>query len=78
MSMMYTRNLVDLHLKYYTDNHDVDESVMAISMHGGYWVHGVYTGIAHRDMNSTSSYVSSHVASKYNNKNSTLITGVEF
>ena len=78
MSMMYTRNLVDLHLKYYTDNHDVDESVMAISMHGGYWVDHTFAGITHRDMGGTSSYVSSHVASKYNNKNSTLITGVEF
>ena len=76
--MMYTRNLVGLHLKYYTDLHDVDEDLKTITSQGGYWVHGVYTGIAHRDMNSTSSYVSSHVAYKYNNKNSTLITGVEF
>ena len=77
MSMMYTRNLVGLHLKYYTDNHDVDESVMTSSMHGGYWVDHTFAGITHRDMGGTSSYVSSHVAYKYN-KNSTLITGVEF
>ena len=61
----------------YTDNHDVDESVMAISMHSGYWVDHTFAGITHRDMGGTSSYVSSHVAYKYN-KNSTLITGVEF
>ena len=37
-------------IKYYTDWHDVDEDLRTILMHGGYWVHDVFTGIAHRDM----------------------------
>ena len=65
MSMMYIRNLVDLHLKYYTDNHDVDESVIATSMHGGYWVDHTFAGIVHRDMGGTSSFYSPHVAFRW-------------
>ena len=38
MSMMYIRNLVDLHLKYYTDAHDVDEDLRTISFHGGMFI----------------------------------------
>ena len=34
MSMMYIRNLVGLHLKYYTDTHDVDEGMRAMTIHG--------------------------------------------
>jgi hypothetical protein len=38
----------------YTDWHIVDEDERTISVHGGYWVHGVYTGIAHREVSVTS------------------------
>ena len=37
-----------------TNWHVVDEDERAISVHGGYWVHGVYTGIAHREVSVTS------------------------
>ena len=36
---------------YYTDGHNVDEDMMTISIHGGYWDHGIFTGIARRSMN---------------------------
>ena len=35
MSMMYIRILVDLHLKYYTDAHDVDEDTSHVNLRGG-------------------------------------------
>ena len=37
-----------------TDWHIVDEDERTISVHGGYWVHGVYTGIAYREVSVTS------------------------
>ena len=48
MSMMYTRNLVDLHLKYYTDFHDVDENDITIPIYGGYWCDKTVGGVASR------------------------------
>lgn len=77
MSMMYARNLVDLHLKYYTDDHNVDEDMTTIVHVGGKWWDGIGAGIIHRDFFHSSSISLDSVASKYN-KNSTLITGVEF
>ena len=50
MSMMYVRNLVDLHLKYYTDQHNVDEDMTTIVRQGGLWAYGDWDGIARRDM----------------------------
>ena len=48
MSMMYVRNLVDLHLKYYTDYHDVDENDITIPIYGGYWCDKTVGGVAGR------------------------------
>lgn len=76
--MMYIRNLVDLHLKYYTDLHDVDEDLKTITAHGGDRSDDIRVGAARRTMNDTPTSASVNVAYKYNNKNSTLITGVEF
>ena len=77
MSMMYIRNLVGLHLKYYTDLHDVDEDMKAITAHGGHRGDDIRVGVVRRTMNDTPTSASVDVAYKYN-KNSTLITGVEF
>ena len=77
MSMMYVRNLVDLHLKYYTDWHDVDEDVPTIVRLGGDRTRRTEVGITQRDMNDIRTNTYGAVAYKYN-KNSTLITGVEF
>lgn len=70
-----------LHLKYYTDSHDVDEDRTTSSIQGAMWSWNLSDelGMMRRDL-----YIppneSGHndVAYKYNNKNSTLITGVEF
>lgn len=78
MSMMYVRNLVDLHLKYYTDYHNVDEDRRIIPDQGGSWVHNILAGIALRDMHYDPTYSSGDVAYKYNNKNSTPVMRVEF
>ena len=51
MSMMYVRNLIDLHLKYYTDFHYVDEDMSAIPAQGGQLDFGSCVGIANRDTN---------------------------
>ena len=64
MSMMYVRNLVDLHLKYYTDYHDVDEDVRTISGCGGQWVFTIRTGVTSRYMDDSSSTISNTVASR--------------
>ena len=72
MSMMYIRILVGLHIKYYTDNHDVDEDVLSMSRSGGWQCHESFAGAAHRDMYHSPSYVSSYVA--YKDKNSTPVT----
>ena len=77
MSMMYIRNLVGLHLKYYTDHHDVDEDMRAITVQGGDRGDDIRVGVTRRTMNDAPTDVSGDVAYKYN-KNSTLITGVEF
>ena len=80
MSMMYVRNLVDLHLKYYTDQHDVDEDKVTITHQGGHWNawnESAASGVMCRDAYDTSTSSWNIVAYKYN-KNSTLITGVEF
>ena len=50
MSMMYIRILVDLHLKYYTDYHDVDEDPRTILPQGGSWWEDIGVGIAFRRM----------------------------
>ena len=78
MSMMYTRNLVGLHLKYYTDFHDVDEDNRTINGYGGHYDAKNTVGVMDRNPSSNPTEVYEFVAYKYNNKNSTLITGVEF
>ena len=35
-------------IKYYTDWHDVDEESMTISLHGGEWLAGSWTGVTYR------------------------------
>lgn len=78
MSMMYVRNLVDLHLKYYADLHDVDEDLTSISVQGDQWrTDGFSVGIARRSVNDGPSSTSGVVASKCN-KNSTPTMRVEF
>ena len=78
MSMMYIRNLVGLHLKYYTDTHDVDEGMRAMTIHGDHWEYGSMAGITMRYMGYTPTYTWDGVAYKYNNKNSTPVMRVEF
>jgi len=53
MSMMYARNLVDLHLKYYTDSHNVDEDLTTITRLGGHWNHSGPAGIALRSLDNS-------------------------
>ena len=77
MSMMYILNLVDLHLKYYTDYHDVNEDVRTITSYGGHYNAENTVGVMDRNPSSNPTEVHEFVAYKYN-KNSTLITGVEF
>ena len=42
----------------YTDQHNVDEDVKSIPLHGGHWVHENKAGITHRDMNDISDILS--------------------
>ena len=56
MSMMYIRNLVGLHLNYYTDTHDVDEDMRAMTIHGDHWEYGSMAGITMRYMGYTPTY----------------------
>ena len=77
MSMMYVRNLVDLHLKYYTDWHDVDEEFKTITDYGGYWLEQSMVGVMDRNMYDPTTTSASNVAYKYN-KNSTPVMRVEF
>ena len=57
--------LVDTLIEYYTDMHDVDENALSISRGGGWFSHGSFAGVAHRDMYHSPSYVSDYVASSY-------------
>lgn len=77
MSMMYVRNLVDLHLKYYTDNHDVDEDARTINGYGGHYDAKNTVGVMDRNPSSNPTEVYEFVAYKYN-KNSTPVMRVEF
>jgi hypothetical protein len=77
MSMMYIRILVGLHLKYYTDGHDVDEDLRTIVSQSGRWENGTSAGVTCRSINAIPSYISNVVAYKYN-KNSTPVMRVEF
>ena len=54
MSMMYIRILVGLHLKYYTDRHDVDEDMRTIMYQGGRWLNNTSAGITYQDTDHTS------------------------
>ena len=65
MSMMYARNLVDLHLKYYTDLHDVDEDMRAITVQGGDRGDDIRVGVVRRTMNDAPTDVSGDVAYKW-------------
>lgn len=77
MSMMYARNLVDLHLKYYADYHNVDEDIRSITSQGDEFAHRSDPGITARHVNNTPSDIFATVAYKYN-KNSTPAMRVEF
>ena len=70
---------VDIFLKkYYTDDHNVDEDLMAIASCGGNWNYRTGTGVMNCDLsNSPNELNHTDVAYKYN-KNSTLSKGVEF
>ena len=63
MSMMYIRILVDLHIKYYTDWHDVDEDSKTIVNHGGGWTNEAQVGIMLRYLWGDKGYVAGDVAS---------------
>ena len=63
MSMMYIRILVGLHIKYYTDSHNVDEDPMTISAYGGDYLSAVFAGIAERDTTNTPTDYNYFVAS---------------
>ena len=63
MSMMYVRNLVDLHLKYYSDHHDVDEEFKTITDYGGYWLEQSMVGVTDRNMYDPTTTSASNVAS---------------
>ena len=77
MSMMYILILVDLHLKYYTDQHDVDDDNRAIPSYGERWCGIIYAGMYVRHVNTNPINASEFVAYKYN-KNSTPVLRVEF
>ena len=77
MSMMYVRNLVDLHLKYYADNHEVDEDTAVIADYGGQWMNVTGAGIFNRGLDDNPSAMWGDVAYKFN-KNSTPVMRVEF
>ena len=49
--------------KYYTDFHNVDEDVNAISVYGGYWIEGELVGVTDRNMCDSSTTSVPHVAS---------------
>ena len=49
---------------YYTDMHDVDESIATISAQGGYWNFGDSVGVAQRHMFDYSSNMRDIVASR--------------
>lgn len=57
----------------YTDQHDVDENMTAVTSWGGMWSLGVHTGVMYRNVSASLNSVYPHVASKYN-KNSTPVT----
>ena len=49
---------------YYTDEHVVDEDVIAISVQGGKWRYEDSSGITHRLVFNSSSYAADDVASR--------------
>ena len=48
---------------YYTDWHDVDEDVVTITAHGGYWTETRGSGVAFRAVNYTHTFTNDGVAS---------------
>lgn len=53
-----------LHLKYYTDYHEVDEDIDTILKQSGRWNHEIHAGAAHRDLLDTPTTSEVNVASK--------------
>ena len=53
-------------IKYYTDAHNVDEDLTAISRDGGWWNHETQAGAAHRDLYHPSTFNTYYVASLKN------------
>lgn len=49
--------------RYYTDTHDVDENVVTITAHGGYWTETRGSGVAFRAVNYTHTFTNGGVAS---------------
>ena len=50
--------------KYYTDSHNVDEDIRAISLYDGDWTTGIAAGITMRYMGDSPSNSFEHVASR--------------
>ena len=50
-------------IKYYTDHHDVDESIATTSIHGVHWIYNTTAGIACRYMVHTPTVAGAIVAS---------------
>ena len=72
MSMMFILILVGLHIKYYTDDHDVDEDNATVYHQGGDWTHIFRAGITERFISTDTSFNNEYVA--YKDKNSTPVT----
>jgi len=62
----YPTSSVDISklIKYYTDNHDVDENVRSVTEQSGYWGYGTDVGIAFRYMCNDPLSADNTVASK--------------
>lgn len=50
-------------IKYYTDNHDVDEDKVTVMNQSGIWLNGSTAGITYRNIRRDVSYSSDTVAS---------------
>ena len=49
---------------YYTDAHDVDEDVRAMTRRGGRWTDGKSTGITHQDIVYSTTSIATTIASR--------------
>ena len=58
--------LVDTLIKYYTDEHNVDEDLVSIMLQGGWWGFGNMVGVVNRNMNDSPTVIFDVVASLKN------------